>query len=488
MPPRRRGWYAASIWIRRNCALRKAGISLRLRRDGRRWVQTVKTTAAPHGGLSEVGEIETPAPGGRLALQAIPDPAVRDRILQSVNGALLQPVSESVIRRTGIELALGDGTRAELAIDVGEIRAGDRSAGFREAEIELIEGNPRGLYDIAQALFPEGGLNFSRLSKGARGYLLAEQGLIDPPLAPRNAEAVPLDRAQTAEQAARDILRECFDQIATNMVVVQKLDDIEGPHQLRIGLRRLRSAFSVFSTVLASPEITRLQEEARGVGQEVGRLRDLDVATNDIIKREADAHPEEPDLAALTPAIRRRADALREEVRRLLAGARTQTMVIDLARFVETRGWLVPEDFEQTARLAAPVTALAENALDRRWKKVGKRARMLEALSVEERHELRKQLKKLRYAVDFLSPLFPQRRVDPFLKRLRKLQTVFGELNDAATVRTMFGGAATSGPRDPGTERAIGWVLGASQARAEIGWAGVKTIWRKLEATRPFWK
>ena len=272
------------------------------------------------------------------------------------------------------------------------------------------------------------------------------------------------------------------------MVVVQKLDDPEGPHQLRIGLRRLRSAFSVFSTVLASPEITRLQGEARGVGQEVGRLRDLDVVTNDIVKREADAHPEEPDLAALTPAIRRRAEALRGEVRRLLAGERTQTMIIDLARFVETRGWLVPEDFEQTARLAAPVTELAENALSKRWKKVGKRARMLEALNVEERHELRKQLKKLRYAVDFLSPLFPQRRVEPFLKRLRRLQTVFGELNDAATVRTMFGGVAPSGPRDPGTERAIGWVLGASQARAEIGWAGVKTIWRKLEATRPFWK
>src|SRR5579872_1145408 len=143
-------------------ALRKAGISLRLRRDGRRWVQTVKTTAPPRGGLAQVAEVENPAPGGRLALQAIPDPAVRDQVRQCVNGAQLQPISESVIKRTGIELVL-DGTRAELDIDIGEIRAGGRSAGLREAEIELLEGNPRGLYDIAHALFPEGGLNFSRL-------------------------------------------------------------------------------------------------------------------------------------------------------------------------------------------------------------------------------------------------------------------------------------------------------------------------------------
>ena len=47
-------------------ALKKAGISLRLRRDGRHWTQTVKTSAQPHGGLSQVGEIENPAPGGRL--------------------------------------------------------------------------------------------------------------------------------------------------------------------------------------------------------------------------------------------------------------------------------------------------------------------------------------------------------------------------------------------------------------------------------------
>jgi inorganic triphosphatase YgiF len=468
-------------------ALRKAGISLRLRRDGRRWVQTVKTTAPPRSGLREVAEVESPAPGGHLALQAIPDPVVRDKVWQCVNGAQLQPISESVMKRTGIELVL-DGTRAELDIDVGEIRAAGRSAALREAEIELLDGNPRALYDIAHVLFPDGGLNFSRLSKAARGYLLAEQGFVEPPLRPRPPGPVALHPAQTAEQAARDILRECFDQIAANTVVVLQLDDPEGPHQLRVGLRRLRSAFSVFSTVLASPEITRLQEEARSVGQEVGRLRDLDVIANDIVKREAAAHPEEPGIATLMPAIDRRAVELRGEVQRLLAGPRTQTFLIDLARFVETRGWLVPEDFGQTARLAEPVMRLAEEALNKRWKKVGKRARALETLGDAERHDLRKQLKKLRYAADFLSPLFPQRRVEPFLKRLRKLQNVFGELNDAAMIKTMFSGAEAMGAGDPAAQRAVGWVLGASQARAAIGWAGVRDLWRELEDTRPFWK
>src|SRR5262249_41261667 len=155
----------------------------RLQRDGRRWIQTVETGAALHGGLSQVEELETPAPGGRPQLRAIPDQAVREEIVRQVNGSPLQMVCEAVITRTAGERSLGDGTRAELAVDDGEIRANGRAVPWREAEIELIEGQPSGLFDMAQALFPEGGLTFSRLSKAARGYLLAETGEIEPPVA-----------------------------------------------------------------------------------------------------------------------------------------------------------------------------------------------------------------------------------------------------------------------------------------------------------------
>lgn len=469
-------------------ALKNAGIALRLRRDGRRWVQAVKTAGGLHGGLPQGGEVENPAPGGRPCLEAIPDASVREQVVRRIGGSPLAPVCETVIRRSTGEVSLADGTRAELAVDVGEVRAGDRSALLHEVEIELIEGEPGGLFDIAQALFRDGGLRFSRLSKAARGYLLAEQGYIDPPILPRNAEDVALDAAQLAEAAARDILRECLDQIAANVAVVGRLDAAEGPHQLRVGLRRLRSAFLVFAPVLRSPEMARLNGEARWLGQEVGRLRDLDVLANDVVRAEAAAHPDEAGLAALADALAHRAAELRGELRALLAGPRLQAFLIDLARFVETRGWLVPQDFAQTARLASPVGDLADAALHRRWKKVRKHARGLETLDAGQRHELRKQLKKLRYAVEFFSSLYPGKRVDPFLKRLKKLQAVFGDLNDAAMVKGMFPGGEAPGDGGPAAQRAVGWMIGASQARAEFGWAGAMDLWRKLAQTRPFWR
>lgn len=468
--------------------LKKAGITLRLRRDGRRWIQTVKTSRELHGGLSQVGEFENPAPRGHLNLEAIPDVGLRDEIIRTVNGSALQPVCETVIKRKSGELFLEDGTRAELAVDAGEVRAEGRSAMLYEAEIELREGAPAKLFDIARDLFPEGGLRFSRFSKAARGFMLAEQGQIEPPLAPRHAEAVALDPVGTTELAARDILRECLAQIALNMEAVRALDDPEGPHQLRIGLRRMRSAFSVLSSALESPEATRLGEEARWLGQEVGHVRDLDVLADDIVRSEAQAHADEPGLSVLADRLGKQAAELRGHLRKLLGEGRAQVFLIDLARFVETRGWLVPEDLSQTARLAASIDATAHDALNRCWKKARKRARDLENLTAEERHELRKQLKKVRYAVEFFAPLFSPKRVDPFLKRLKKLQTVFGDLNDAAMVRASLTGTEAPGNGDPQSERATGWVIGATQARAAFGWTGAKDLWRKLDKTRPFWK
>ncbi len=468
--------------------LKKAGIALRLRRDGRRWIQTVKTGAQLHGGLSQVGEVENPAPGGRLCLDAIPSEAIRNELVGRLNGAELAPVCETIIRRTSCPLSLADGTRAELALDIGTIRAGDRSGVLCEAEIELLEGRPDGLFEIAHALFPEGGLRFSRLSKAARGYLLVEEGRIDPLLEPQNAEDVSLRSAQIAEQAARDVLRGCVEQITANMEVVRQLDDPEGPHQLRVGLRRLRSAFSVFSPVLDSPEMARLKDEARWLGQEVGQLRDFDVVARDIARKEAVAHPNEPGLATLADELERGTGEERKRLRNLLVGARAQAFMIDLVRFVETRGWLMPQDFGQTERLAAPITTLAVLALNKCWKKVGKRAHNLETLTVEQRHELRKELKKLRYAVEFLSSLFPARQVEPFLKHLRKLQNVFGDLNDAATVRAKFAGDNFAAAGDIQLQRAIGWLMGACEARGEYGWAGAKNLWRNLKDTRLFWK
>ena len=90
-----------------------------------------------HGGLSQIGELQNPAPGGRVFLDAPPDSTIREEIVGLIDGAPLQPVCETVMKRTTSELMLFDGTRAELAVEVGGIKAGKRAAELSEIEIEL---------------------------------------------------------------------------------------------------------------------------------------------------------------------------------------------------------------------------------------------------------------------------------------------------------------------------------------------------------------
>lgn len=467
--------------------LRKAGIALRLRLESGQWIQTVKARGAITGGLMRTEEIDAPAPDGALDIGRIAVTEIRDEILAAVGGAELAPVCETRIERSVLILRRESGARVELAIDRGEILAGEARAPFREAELELLEGEVDTLYDLTARLFPDGGLRLSTLPKSARGYLLAETGRAVEEIVPRKARKVALTRDMTAEIAARDVLRECFEQITANFVAVLNTTDPEGPHQLRIGLRRLRSAMGVFRPVIGHPELARLNGQAKALGAAVGALRDLDVVIADIIDPSARAHPDEPGFDVLRGEIEARREAARAALRAELVGAEAQGFQIALARFIETRGWLLASDIDQTVRLATPIGELASRALAKRWKSVCRHAHGIDGLTVEERHELRKELKKLRYAVEFLGPLFPAGAVEDFVKRMKRLQTVFGELNDLAMAEEMLCGPGSPGMRDAAAQRAVGWILGNRGAHADQSWTQARALWHDLKSEGPFW-
>jgi len=469
-------------------ALKAAGIALRLRRKGRAWLQTVKAGRAIRSGLSSAIEAESRAPDGRLDLDRVPDPEIREEVKRRLAGAEPQPVCETRMRRTRSELALEDGSRIELAIDVGEVRAGDRAAALREAELELISGPPAALFRAARLLFPEGGLEFSTLSKAQRGFLLAEQGRIADAPAPRHARTVPLRRGMRTGDATVAVLRECLDQIAANVLAVGHGEDPEGPHQLRIGLRRLRTVFALFLPAIDGAELVRLRAEAQWLGQAVGRVRDRDVVLGEMVAPAAAAEPGDAGLARLGGALEAAAAAEREALRETLRGPRVQGFLLDLAAFAETGGWLRPEDPAQAAALARPVAQHAAAALDACWRRVRRQARGIAGLSVEDRHELRKRLKRLRYAVEFLGPLHAKKRVKPFLARLKELQTLFGDLNDVAVAEALFAGPDAPGAGDAEAQRAIGRIIGARQARAEQAWTQARSEWRALRETPRFWE
>jgi inorganic triphosphatase YgiF len=468
-------------------ALARAGVALRLRKVGRRWVQTVKRgSGRAAGGLHTHVEAERPAPGGRLALNG-PDPeGVMALIAEVCGDAPLAPVFETRVRRTVERLRAPAGGEVELAIDRGEIVAGEARAPVREAEFELASGEVDAVYDVARRLFTEGPVRFADANKATRGYRLA-RGEDEPPPRPRAAGLPGYEPDDTVESVATAVFRDCLAQVSANMAIVADSEEIEGPHQLRVGLRRLRTAFGVFSPFLGEAAITPLSAEAGRLGRVVGALRDLDVLADEVVAAAVDLGLDAEARGALVAVLAERRRQTRADVRAALAAPAAVGFLFDLGRLIEARGWLAPSDHAQTARLATPISEAAPAILDARRAKVMKRGRRIRKLDAEGLHALRKELKKLRYAADMLDPIYPGKRVEAYVRALKQLQDIFGSLNDAAMAADYLAGAEAPGHDSPAAQRGIGWVLGTLAVRAEGDRPALLERWDRLVETGPFW-
>lgn len=467
-------------------ALSAARIALRLRKVGRRWVQTVKSGARATGpGLFSQEEYEIPAPGGRLVLDG-PDPegalaAVRDVL----GGAVPAPVFETRIRRTVERLRTPDGGEAELAVDVGVVACGADSTPISEAELELVQGSVAGLYDLARLLFPSGPVRFSSINKAARGYALL-RGEPEAPVKARKAASFTYAASTPVEQVAAIVLRDCLAQIAENMILVLETEQPEGPHQLRIGLRRLRTAAGIFGPALGGAALAPMASRARDLGRVVGQLRDLDVLIGEVVPDGAAGADAAARAALLDHLVAARA-VTRTRVRAELAGPEATGFLFDLGKLIESRGWLDPADWAQTTRLATPVADVATALLETAYLKVRKRGRRIREKDDEALHELRKSLKTLRYTAEMLEPVHSHDAAQEFVAVLRKLQDIFGSRNDAAMAAEMLGSPEAPAREDPAGQRAVGWILGTLEERSRRDTEALYDRWDAFRKADTFW-
>lgn len=152
-------------------ALETARMALRLRRDGDRLRQTLKTRGKGGGGMSTRGEWEWEVPGPGLDLHGLAAlPPMAD--FSAAQLSRLAPRFATDFRRETWQLEDAD-SHIELALDLGEIHAGERSVAIREMELELKRGEEPGhLWTLAEALTDRVGLRPADTSKAERGNAL----------------------------------------------------------------------------------------------------------------------------------------------------------------------------------------------------------------------------------------------------------------------------------------------------------------------------
>jgi triphosphatase len=466
--------------------LRARGISLRLRavdgqtgkRNNGQWLQTIKGGSGVRNGVSNPDEIEALVGGPEPDVKAIDDRKLRQTIARVMRSSPLEPQFETIVTRTTRQLHSDKGD-LELALDQGVVRAGAAEAKLCEAELELKAGSPECLLDAAATLFASEPIRLAEASKAERGYNLL-LGRSDPGVVPSKGETPVLKGDETCGEALALFVASATTQIERNARALLETDDPEAAHQLRVGLRRLRSALRAFRSIESSPATLDLARHAREFGQKVGELRNADILIDAIYGPVAAMRKGEPGFAELRDALLAHRDAVRGEARGALLSEQWSRLQLYLA--------LWPETVKGNPRLEGPVASFAPVALAKGWRKIAKRGDKLASLSIERRHELRKALKAFRYAVEFFASLYDARHVNRFVKDLKRLQDVFGYMNDVATAGALTAICAERCAASPAAHRATGYALGWHEKAAEHTWDGVAEMWERLAKRDRFWE
>jgi triphosphatase len=457
-------------------ALRRRGLSLRVRESAGRFVQTVKADGTD---VLTRGEWEDEIAGAEPDFHA---PHSGGRLPAEIAGAL-QPLFTTAVTRTTIILEPAPAVRIEAAIDEGAIRgiAGEAMAPISEVELELKRGEPGTLFDAALALLAAAPLLIETRSKSERGYA-AIAGDAAPARAVR-AAPVSLDPAMTVAAALQQVGRICLAHLLHNQAATLA-GDPEGVHQMRVASRRLRSMVSSLGKMLPAPGRRRVSSELKWLDESLGPARNLDVFAGDLLPQARAAMADEPALDRLAAALGAARRSACQRVAELIRSPHYTETVLRLLQWFETRGWCGEE---ASARLSEPIGDVAPRLLDRCLERVRKRAKDFRRADARRRHKLRIALKELRYTAELLGSLFDRQAVRSFGKRLKTLQDNLGYANDVHVGREFVGGLSAQtadGALTAAGERVLGW-------HEHMVWAAERKTrkrLRRLMRTAPFWK
>jgi triphosphatase len=453
-------------------------MSLRVRDNGHRYVQTVKLDTNLKNGLSNPIEIEDPLDGPEPDPARIHDKHIRRKVEKAIRGSALTRAFETAVTRTTHRFSTRSSV-IEVALDRGETLAMNRRSEFCEAELELIRGNPKDLLRTAQALFASGSVRLSPASKAEKGYHLLLRAAPAVKAGPVRAVRPAIVKGQACGEAFGAILRSAREQIIKNRNAVLETSDPEGAHQLRVGLTRLRTAQRALKGMIDSPQLRELETDAQALSRAAGRLRDADVLIGEICAPVAGTPLRQHGFDALYEALQAHRAQMQIEARQALSGPSWSRLLLSLT--------LWPGMLERDPALQKPIEKYAGKALQRRWEKASKLGRSIASLKGDKRHEMRKLLKKLRYTVEFLAPLYPDADVKRFVKQLKKLQDIFGYVNDVSMAAQVSNILAEFGGAGPSSLIAAGCVLGYHEAKVPDVWRGAPKAWRRVRARGPFW-
>ncbi len=345
--------------------LRQHDTGLRIRRFDDVFVQTVKTAGRVVAGLHQRPEYNAEHTNNTPDLSLHPSdiwPSGKDtQVLQS---ELVGIFSTDFTREQWL-INMADGSQVEVAFDQGLVTADGKQTDICEVELELKSGQTDALFNLARVLCAEGGIRLGNLSKAARGYRLAQdyQGDKEKPLS-------------LVDTSATDNVEYCFIQSLEHALehwhyheqIYFERDSFEALHEIAHAICFIRQTLTVFGGIVPRRASAIIRQELKWLEEELTWLKSADYLEELMddkghVLRKLDAQKE------LVEQLQIQRDALpmREELLKLFQSARYTKLLLDLSRWILTRGWQPFLDDKARDQMAQNIRPFAVKQLDRTW-------------------------------------------------------------------------------------------------------------------------
>lgn len=429
--------------------LARDGWVLRVRRSNEQWIQTLKKSGQGVG-LFDRDEWETEVKGPEPDLRALAGTPFGQSIKPS-QFRQLEPVFQSDVERTSW-LLKPRGAAIELSLDKGEISSGASVMPIIELELELKDGDEAALLATAKKVMRRIPARLAVRSKSERGRALGSNQRDRP----TKASPIVLPDDATVDDGFRTIVIACLRHFRLNEPLLVRNRDAEALHQLRVAVRRLRTALWLFKPATKGREHSHLNKALVSLTRELGAARNIDVILASMVRGDPARSQLARDRLQLYSKIIRKLDSLK-----------FRNFIFDIFAWAQAGEW------RGRKKAARPMMAFATKRLDRLWSRIEGKAGALAHLPVEERHHLRIDAKKIRYALEFLSePLRGSgRSQEKFIKAAETVQDSLGLLNDLTT-----------------RQQVLGVVPAASAKLVASHLRQAKKSLREMEKLGPFWR
>lgn len=469
-------------------ALKASGCSLRIRRDEKQWLQTIKSGGQITAGLHQHDEWEIPLKHAHPDLTNIPDPVIRKLFRNPDLRTMLQPVFVTRFRRQIQLLQPVKDCTIELCLDHGKIIAGRRTETISEIELELKSGDPLKLLDFAKVLLEKSPctLRLESTNKAERGYRLYSGYLPSP----CKASEISLKPSMPINSALKMIMQQCMEQLTRNEKgFLATSADIEYLHQMRVALHRLRAAFQIFQLIFPGAELSLICKELKWLTRQLNPARDWDILVTKTLPQANTSLPQsalhliEKQCRFYRKIHQRRARASVNSPRytRLLIELCSWLYQIDEPDALFRSGQSRPDVIHKSTRstVASLIAASHQKTIEH-----GKDIATLDTASL---HTLRINIKELRYLIEFFHSLFPQNACKQQIVALSKLQNILGSINDCSITQHLLDEIQIK--KQPKKQsKAIGIIREWALQRIRIQRTALIAAWRGYAERKPFWE